>query len=429
MERRTRLALLALLLGAFAVLLGPTGIEARAEPSRLPGAPIGGVAARMETIAGVVLDEAGRGIPGAEVSAVAYLAEETPRGTAVTGPDGSFVIEGLSSGVHVLVAKAPGYSTEALPRVQTGERSATIALTRLRSVAGRVYDAASERGLSSFRLEARSVPPEGSVKYLRTGLQQTHAGAEDGQFVFDCLKPGRFVLLAQADGYAQHYSPEFEVARGSETPFLRIALTEGGCLVGRVVDGRKGRGIAGVTVTTRDNDFRDDAFAEIFRQFLVTNVSSANVHSVGDGIYVIDHLMAGTYQVEIEHPSFTKECVKDLAVQQGKETRVPDVSLFPGATLRGLVVDAAGAPAAKADVTVRTSASYRAGKPPLCRTRTDPDGRFVARHLPAGEYVVAASPCREEISDPFIVVHDWPTRATVLLDEGADVEVRIVFGR
>ncbi len=414
MERWIRLAVGFVLAGTPAPASPPTPLQIR-----LP----------LEKIAGTVVDEDGRGVGGAKVSAIASIIEPSPRGIAETGPDGSFVILGLYRGAHHLVVEAPRYKKEILSWVEAGDREVRIALTLLRAVEGRVFDAASGEGLPNFLLEAREVAQPGSGRFQLTGLGDRAFQDKEGRFVFDGLVPGRYALLARADGYAQAYSPEFEVAREIETPFLGIALSKGGRLAGRLVDGKTGKGVSGVVLTTRDNSYEDSPFLEIFRPFLVTNVSSANVRSGGDGSYVIDHLMPGTYQVEIEHPSYTKEFMKDLLVREGKETRVPDIAMSPGATLRGLVVDAAGAPVAKADVRVRTSADRKSGLSPWRLTRTDADGRFVARHLPAGEYVVAATPGREENSDPFVVVCHWPVRTTVLLDEGGDVEVRIVFHR
>ncbi len=385
--------------------------------------------AEGKRIAGRVLDETGNGISGARVEATAYATQELSRGEAESGPDGSFGIEGLAPGTYAVVASAMGYSRETQPRVEAGSEGIEVRLGILGTVEGRVYENATGRGVSSFRLEARKVSQPGSGMYQKTNVEQRYDSANDGRFVFGGLEPGRYVLLATTSAHAQAYSPEFEVAKGQRATGVDVPLTAGGRLVGRLVDGKTGKGVSGAVLTTRDNSFQDNPFVEIFRPFLVTNVSSANVRSGGDGSYTIDHLMPGTYQVEIEHPSYTKKYVKDLAVQEAKDTPVPDITMFPGATLRGLAVNASGAPLVQAQVTVRPSANSTPVNPTQRQIRTDANGRFVARNLPAGEYDVSVSSSTDANPNPFMILLDWQkSKKTVVLNEGDDVEVQLILG-
>src|SRR5262249_2838093 len=150
-----------------------------------------------------------------------------------------------------------------------------------------------------------------------------------------------------------------------------IGLTTGGRIVGRLVDVKTSKGVGGATLTTRDNTFQDNPFTEIFRSFLVTNLSSSTVRTGSDGSYAIEHLMPGTYQIEAEHPSYTKKYVKDLVVQDGKDTPVPDIAMGAGAIVRGIAVNASGVPLAQAQVSVRPSANSTVAVPTQRQIRTD----------------------------------------------------------
>ncbi|HET6201325.1 MAG TPA: carboxypeptidase regulatory-like domain-containing protein [Planctomycetota bacterium] len=386
------------------------------------------VLAEGKRIAGRVVDEVGNGISAARVEATAYSTQEMSKGEGESGPDGSFAIEGLAPGTYAVVASATGYSRETQPRVEAGSEGISIVLGILGTVEGRVLEAASGRGLSSFRLEARKVTQPGSGMFGKTNLEQRFDGASDGRYVFGGLEPGRYALLASTSAHAQGYSSEFEISKGQRVTNVDIALTAGGRLVGRLVDGKTSKGVAGATLTTRDNGYQDNPFVEIFRPFLVTNVSSSSIRTGSDGSYVVDHLMPGTYQVEIDHPSYTKKYVKDLVVQEGKETPVSDIAMFPGATIRGVAVSAGGAPLAQAQVTVRPSANSTPATPTQRQIRTDANGRFLARNLPPGEYDVSVATSTDANPNPFEMLIQWQkSKKTVVLNEGDDVEVQLIL--
>lgn len=410
MERWIRLALGFVLAGAPAPANPPTPLQIRPP---------------LEKIAGTVVDEDGRGVGGAKVSAIASIIEPSPRGIAETGPDGSFVILGLYRGVHDLVVEAPGYAKGTMRCLEAGVRDVKIALVLLRAVEGRIFDPASGEGLPNFVLEAREVAQPGSGKFRRTAMGDRAFRGRDGRFVFDGLVPGRYALLARADGYAQAYSREFEIARGRETEPLEIGLSRGGRLVGRLVDGKTENGVSGATITTLDGDFEDSPFVEIFRPYLVTNVSAASTRSSGDGSYVLDHLMPGNYQLEIEHDAYTKRFVEGLLVEEGKATTVPEAPMFRGATVHGTVRYSGGTPVAQAVVSVNR---VDRGKPSIHRETTAyVTGAFRFACLPPGTY-------RLRFQDPQIFVHlqhsiCWWRESSpeVELREEGDVEMDLVL--
>jgi len=375
-------------------------------------------------ITGIVVDEAGAGVPRASVEATAYSSQEISKGTAEANADGVFVIDGLTEGPFSLVATAPGYSRETLPRVEPGAEGIRVELSRLGVVQGRVFDRASGRPIANFRLEARKVTQPGA--YGRHPAQEEFRNAKEGQFSFAGLEPGSYALLARAAGYAQAYSAEFVVVKGAPTQGIEIGLGAGGSISGRLVDAKTGRGVTGATLRTRDNTFEDNPFIQIFAPLLVTNVSEVTARSGEDGAFRLERLMPGTYQLEIDHGRYTKKSLRGLAVEEGVASEAGEVQMTTGATVQGVAFEGSGVPIAGGQVMLRPTSP----QPGLTQrqTRTDSQGRFLLRSVPPGDYEISVTKTDGQPNPFEMILHIQKSKQPVTLLEGEEREIHLHLG-
>jgi hypothetical protein len=197
------------------------------------------------TIAGVLLDASGAPLARRWVC-LAPLPPEPhqymqARPGAQTDGDGKFEITGLRPGTHTLVAPAiPGLS-DAAPlaggeRVAAGTSGVRVTLGSYAKVRGSVVDEAGAplKGAKVSAFGARGSDREGKI-------------ADDGTFEIFGLDAGAQVdVVAWADGLA----PTIVKAVTSGAEGLRLVLTSGRKLTGRLVDG-EGKAIALTKIVLR----------------------------------------------------------------------------------------------------------------------------------------------------------------------------------
>jgi RNA polymerase sigma factor (sigma-70 family) len=198
---------------------------------------IGQAPARDATIAGRVVDEAGRGLadvlvraepetprPSAEVRATAF---------AVTGADGGFLLEGLDRGAYRLAAEAEGRAPAGRGGIAGGARDVTLVLDVGLPLAGAVAAA-----------DGDAVPAYTLLVMARDGARRelvlARSIVEPGGRFEVRVPPGEYDLIAAASGWA----PSTPVTAAAGTKDARLVVTAGATLRGRVVAADGGAGIS-----------------------------------------------------------------------------------------------------------------------------------------------------------------------------------------
>lgn len=183
-------------------------------------------------------------------------------------------------------------------------------------------------------------------------------------------KPGEYSLAALAPGFAVSMV-KLSVKEGGARPIARFELTPGHTLTGRVLDKDSEQPLAGAQLTLQllDDDFSD----------LVPDVS---VTSDAQGLFRVDTLVAGTYQIEAKAPGHTET---SLEVEVPRRQSV-SIELEGTARLEGQVVDGTGAPVPGAKVWANVP-GYRSE---VLAEQADAQGRF-SLEISEGTYLLAAS--------------------------------------
>ncbi len=337
--------------------------------------------------------DSGRLVASVKVTARAGSTSAVAR----TGVDGRYRIAGLPQGSyrvtfderrHVLVDRRE-------IEVAAGEmRTLDIALTPAVTLVGRVSDEkgrpiAGARGSLSSGTESRM----GLMLRMMArdaAESSSFTSGPDGAFRATRLAPGSNQKLTVAHpDYERRVIPGLDLAAGAPKPLsVEVVLSPGLVLTGLVKD-KEARPVA-------------EAIVNLNRSVQMTGgrggnvISFATVESIRpqtetdfEGRFEFKGLSAGEYDVTVSRPGFTRSVSN--GVKAGDGTTPLEITLNPGASIAGRLVQANGQPVTGYSVGARASAGSGSGGPGMLGGRsgmntvqTDPDGGFLIEGLVPG---------------------------------------------
>ena len=329
---------------------GPNTVEASLEPS-------------VEVTGRVV--RGGNGVEGVNIFAIL----EGDSADAVSGPDGSFTLAGLSPGqVRLQISKQDDFISEQRTITAPG-RDVIVELPLGTRISGRVVDKASRKPLTTFQIGVTQSRSGGGMVFMAPPMLK-RITSDDGTFTLENVPIGAINLVAQAPGYSNGRM-NLNAEEGKALTGVEMELDAGVRLVGKIT-GPDGSPLSDATVSismmgtpngvVRGNDRR--------------TVTSSN------GEYELDALEPGEETIQVTHPKYVAQRKK--VELKGRETRF-DVQLLGGQRVTGTVVTEGGAAVPDAEVTAFAPGSFGA------TTRTDSSGAFSFESLNAGRYEFRAS--------------------------------------
>ncbi|HUP62839.1 MAG TPA: carboxypeptidase-like regulatory domain-containing protein [Thermoanaerobaculia bacterium] len=309
-----------------------------------------------------------RGSSGVEGISIMGFLEGDPA-SAVSGPDGSFVLSGLSPGpVRVNLRKEDEMVGE-MRTITAPGRDVVIELPVGTRVSGRVIDRNTRKPLTSFQVGMSQSRGGGGGMVMMAPPLLRSVTSDDGSFTLEHVPPGAMNLVAEAPGYSSA-RVNLHVEEGKPVDDLEVALDTGVKLVGKVT-GPDGTALSDATV--RISPMGGNVIRGTDKR-TATNAS---------GEYELDALEAGEETIEISHAKYLMS--RKTVELKGRETRL-DVQLEAGHRVSGVVVTESGAPVAEAEVQARgmTGGMPRAAK-------TDGSGSFELDSLSPARYTFVAS--------------------------------------
>lgn len=279
------------------------------------------------SISGCVEDPSGCPVASVTVSA----GGPHSRGTTVTGEDGTFEIRGLDEGLHRMTVTAPGWNAvdDGPVFAEAGETDVRLVVDSPGTIEGWVVDTVNGVPVAQFSFAmARGIRPSG-------GRTDTLSG--DGSFSLAGVPAGSWTLLVSADGYVQ-WSETCEVA-GGETTEVTVELVPAATLTGTVVDDRS-RPLGGVRVRCTERS---------------TNRLPRDVITETDGLFTVEDLRPGTYDLAIEGGGMLTGRVTSIRIAPGVPVRLGSIRLGRGATISGSIRLADGSRPAWANVRVEST--------------------------------------------------------------------------
>jgi protocatechuate 3,4-dioxygenase beta subunit len=360
-----------------------------------------------KAIAGVVTEGSGTPISGARVQVLSLSSKNPVTVDTRTDRDGRFEALGLIDGPYQLLVMAQGFVRADEKPVMAGEVDKHVVMETQGSA--RVQASTkSGRRLNRYTVNVKTYIAQQESYGNLLHIPAMQVGPRDlddqGFFKVSGLDPGNYALEVNAEGYAKAYTEPFQIAVGGQEPELYAKLSEGGTLTGTVL-GEDGTPIQGVLVSTLPNEFEENPLADMFAPMIPYKITKSGIRTGKDGKFKLTRLTPGAYQLRFQHPEHYTIFRRDLQVEEGRVTDLPQVDMQRGTLLMGSVmVD--GAPSGQIKVQVSAVQEEGAEKPNMFSATavSDQEGRYaVPKRLPPGRYTVSAG----RQANPFQMVVDY----------------------
>ena len=383
------------------------------------------------TISGVLHDKAGNGASGWYVSARGAgqgggppLGPGANRSEEPTGPDGAFLLEGLSAGetYDLQVIGSSGLGPRKSNVVAPAD-GVDLTVTGTGQIRGRVVDGDSGRALADFQVRYQPDAQGGMRFMMRMGpgrgrgpYERQPFHAEDGSFVLEDVPAGRWTVEAFAPGFQPGSAAAVTVAEGESSDAVEVRLTKGGVVSGRVLESRTGKPILDATVRVEPSG----GGPRMGMMRMGPDGSDDETSTDADGRYELTGLAPGTWVLTASHPDWS-EATSTVEIKDAPASA--DVRLGRGGSIGGTVLGGAR-PVAGAQVTLQPSgdAGMRMGGFAGGGDQSalsDEAGRFRFDRLNPGRYQLSAA-LRDQTSAP--------ADAVLTGDDTQDVQLTLATG-
>ena len=300
---------------------------------------------------GIVVDESGRGLPGAGINAVlapGVMSRDfslyRSGGFARSGAGGRFRLANLGVGTpYSLRVSLPGFAPAVaeLPPREAGAAAppeVRIVLRVGRQAIGTVVDG-GRAGVAGAKVTLR---PQASGDLIRrlmdTGDKDATAATTDarGRFTVAHLPAGTYDLLVEARGFAPLTVPGLALPEGQGTTDLgTVMLGAGAALEGRVVD-PQGLPIEGAEVRIAKNAGR----GVMFRPSMRGDMGPPDAFTAADGSFrLADRSPGESLDLMVSHPSYGPGSAPGVAVPTEEPVRIV---LQPNSRVSGRALGADG---------------------------------------------------------------------------------------
>jgi protocatechuate 3,4-dioxygenase beta subunit/peroxiredoxin len=358
------------------------------------------------TLAGKVTDSSGKPVVGATVSPVVTIpGEYWPLGpldgplNRVTGPDGTFLLEGLPEGAKAaLKVTHPEYATAVVGAVEargrfyatldTGQPDAVVALEPEGVITGKVIDA---KGNSVTGAEILCVmekdsddPDQAGVARLLGGIR-TKTNAR-GVYSVEGLPEGTFSLQCEAAEGVAAAIRSVKVTPGDKVTGQDFALSEGVRVAGRFEHAETGEPVAGASVWVTGGARR---MADT-RGLTVVDAGDDGTFEFRD-VAGEEEIIVDAQFVEAGHAPDSSPSIK---LEPGQDRTDIVFKVEPWVAFKGRVVDSEQNGVAGAEVFNPARGAARAN--------TGPDGAFelpLVRYVPREYAIVVLEACHPDLPE------------------------------
>ncbi len=413
--------------------------------SLAPGAARSGlrvVLRRGLSVRGVVKDEEGRPLAGAEVTLSSSRTMRASRGGVQlafvgpgsqvrreTGADGRFEFRGLKAGEYELSARRPGFSRASVDPVNVTEARAAepldLVLKPGATISGVLRDKTGT-GASGWYVSARGASQGSGPAFGPGALRSEEPTGPDGVFFLDGLSAGESYDL-QVMGPAGLGPRKTGVVAPAEG--VELTVTGTGQIRGRVVEAESGRAVP-------DFQLRYQPDAQGGMRFVMRMgpgrgrgpYEKQSFHAE-DGGFVLEDVPAGRWTVEAFAPGYQAGSASAVSVAEGEAVEGVEVRLSKGGVVSGRVLEArSGRPILDAAVRAEISGGETrmrmvriGGEGEDNEAATDAEGRYEIAGLAPGTWVLTASHPDWSEATASVEIKDAPATADIRLGRGGSV--------
>ncbi len=356
-----------------------------------------------------------------------------PQPNARTQSDGRFVLQGIEDWEYTIHVSASGYGASSDKNVTRGTTDLTLRLAKLGTVKGVAEDERGGPFRGTFRIHIKRMNEGSSSRrnFWMNGNDTQIFNTDDGEFEIRGRAAGKYEVRASTTtGLISAQKEVIEIFDGRESREVRLRLSQGAKVTGRVMDESSGKPIrnAYVYVNVRQGTSSQDQ----------SGATSGNGRSNAKGVYEVKGLGAGSYTVTVWADGANWSSVVDLTVG---ETKTLDLMRRQPGSVRIQVLDTDGVAIKGAYPQLRSSTGQVVhpnwqllrkdgllGSTPNAwqeATTTNDDGVNLRYHVPPGRYQVTATRNGYALAGqgPWIEVHPGSeSSAEVTLKKKSDSE-------
>lgn len=311
---------------------------------------------------------------------------------AVSGPDGRFLLRGLpEEGAARLTARAQGFAS-GRATVEDGDAEILITLTPALTLAGKLVN---EKGAGVAGVEVALERADDEFDFRAFWSDRSATSGPDGAFAISGLDAGTWRVVAHT---ATHSVGELLVDLTRDVDDVVARLEPAAVFAVAVTEAATGAPVPGalVVIEPREDEFGANGGAVDFRREVrvrggphgaeVITSGEDRATTGADGIAAFNAIPEGLYRLHVTADGYARQ---QLDVTRERGPQRSELALLPGAALRAMVLDGAGAPLPGVRVVATPKADgASAGKAaPLTRT-TDAAGRAVFTGMQPGTWTV-----------------------------------------
>ena len=308
---------------------------------------------------------------------------------AVTAARGRFELDSLPDEAVILVARRAGYEAAEV-QVESEFEDVNLVLERFSAVYGRVTSGGVPvRVFEVDVIDRQAGASEEEWKASRGRLDFQHP---DGTYLYDGLVPGKYRLLADAEGYAP-FRQEFSVS-ANEATRIDVELRRGEVYRGVVLDLETNEPIAGAQVWSRKRGGDGDkATSGVDGRFELSGVLGLGLEGV----------LAGRYSFRVQHPLYRfVDPEKNTHAGEPEDSTEIELRLTPYGRIEGHVYGIRQGPDQFVSYTILCEriAEDEGGEGQVFRFPAQHDGFYATFALKPGTYRVALERQRAELDEP-----------------------------
>ncbi|TAH34594.1 MAG: hypothetical protein EYC70_16820 [Planctomycetota bacterium] len=288
-----------------------------------------------------------------------------------------------------------------------------IALAPGCEVHGQVADAAG-KGVGGARVTMQ-LPGSGNSIFVATPPNFRATADADGRYALEGIPSGRYVLIAQAQGFVEARQDPVRISAGTRDLAADLRLDSGFTLRGRVVDDATGQPVPTASVRLQRGGMR--MMMEDEGPFVQEARTGQPV--AADGSFTLAGATgAGKERVEAWAEGYGRATAPATRIGSDLELR-----LKRHWRVTGLVLDPAGQPAADASLHLQGN---REGFGGMEVATTGPDGRFQFAPVMPGEYTLRAASPLGRLDLPDLTVSPDMKPLELRLEAGNALVVQVV---
>jgi protocatechuate 3,4-dioxygenase beta subunit len=363
---------------------------------------------------GIVKDERGQPIPGAEVELMREMRFQSRGGQAQfsfvggpgtrprkeTGADGRFEFKGLATGDYTLTVTKRGYGRERVDPVKIADGRASepieVVVRPGATISGYVRDKAGN-GAPGYRVSARSAGagargPMGAGPF--GGPSTEEPTGPDGAFVIEGVGAGETYEL-QVFGESGLGPRKAGISAPADG--VELVVDGRGRIRGTALDADTSRALRDFEVSYEPSREGGMVFRFAGPRGRGRGAGEPAAFHADDGTFTLDDVPAGKWDVQVRSSGYQSARLGGVLVEEGATVEGVDVRLSRGGVISGRVTDARSAKPVR-DAAVRAELSGGGG--PRMRfgpdgggqeASSDADGQFQIAGLTAGSYTVTAT--------------------------------------